>query len=414
MRTYALLFSRRGTKLPAFSALIARLPFGMTPLALVFLVEEVMGSYGAAGLVSGAHAVGIGVAGPVAGRLVDRFGQTRVLVPAAVLYATLLTLLVRAVQPGPLLPVVGLAFVAGLAFPPIAACARTAWASYLGGTNLRDVAYAIDSVIVELAFVIGPLVVAGVLAFATPAAAALLSGGLSLLGTLIFATTEASRTAVNLSNGVRRPAGGALRSPGVRSMVGTFAAMSIAFGVVEVGIPAFADQIRSEDSAGILLSTLAAGSLVGGLFYGGRRWPGSVGTRYRALLLTFGVGLAVLPLAPNVPTMAVALFIAGLALAPTIITSYLLIEEAALAGTVTEAFSWTTTANVIGTAIGTALAGGLADLAGARVALIPATLAVLVAATIAWFTRETIDQGGWDGVAADTTVGEHTANRSTA
>ena len=389
MRAYGQLLRRPGTKVPAAAAFVARLPFGMTPLALVLLVEATLGSYTAAGLVSGAHALGIGVAGPLQGRLVDRFGQARVLVPCALVYVVLLSGLVALTRPGPVLPLAGLALVTGMAFPPIAACARVAWSWLLRGSPLRDTAYALDSVIVELSFVCGPLVVATILAFATPAAAVVAAGLCAAAGTLVFAASGASRGAGSLTDGERGPAR-ALQSRAVGTVVVAFAVMSVAFGVIEVGIPSFADTRGSASSAGVMLSSLAAGSLLGGLLYGARRWPGQAGQRYRVLLLTFAVGLLLLPLASTVAVMIGALFVSGFALAPLVISAYLVIEENALAGTATEAFSWTTTANVVGTAAGAALAGVLADRAGPQASLAPAAVAVGLAAVFAFATRRSI------------------------
>ena len=178
-----------------------------------------------------------------------------------------------------------------------------------------------------------------------------------------------------------------MRAPGVRRIVAAFLVMSISFGVLEVGIPAFADALGSAEQAGILLSLLAVGSLTGALVYGSRQWPGTVDVRYRVLLTAFGVGLVLVPLASGLVSMAGAMFLAGVTLAPSVICAYLLVEAAAPAGSVTEAFSWTTTGNVLGAAAGAAAAGVAVDVSGPRAALMIGTAAVLAAALIAWLTR---------------------------
>src|SRR3954468_13717831 len=111
------------------SALGARLPIGIDALAIVLFLRERTGSYAAAGIVSAAFALGAGAAAPLSGRLVDRFGHRRVLVPLALVHGGALALLVGLAPlrtPGALpLPA---AVVAGPAIPPISASMRPLWA----------------------------------------------------------------------------------------------------------------------------------------------------------------------------------------------------------------------------------------------------------------------------------------------
>src|SRR5580700_6140442 len=78
------------------SALVARLPQGMAPLAVLLLVRDATHSYAIAGLAVGAEAFATAGCAPVFGRLVDRVGRRRVIAPLAGTQAVVYLLLVVA------------------------------------------------------------------------------------------------------------------------------------------------------------------------------------------------------------------------------------------------------------------------------------------------------------------------------
>ena len=98
----------------------------------------------------------------------------------------------------------------------------------------------------------------------------------------------------------------------------------IAFGALEVAMPAFAvEHGHPAELAGIFLSAMAVGSLLGGLWYGARHWSGPIVTRFIGLQVLFTLGLLPLLLASSIASMAVLMAIAGLALAPSAAAGYL-------------------------------------------------------------------------------------------
>ncbi|MBA2529986.1 MAG: hypothetical protein H0V19_08515 [Euzebyales bacterium] len=181
-----------------------------------------------------------------------------------------------------------------------------------------------------------------------------------------------------------------MASAGIRTVVLSFAATSVAFGVLEVGIPAFAEAVGAVELSGALFAALAGGSLFGGLAYGTRSWPGSLPQRYLWLLLAFAFGLALLPLARNAVTMFVLSMVSGVALAPGAICAFRLIDELTPPGTATEAYTWTTTANVAGSALGAVVAGVIVERLGVTPALCLAGAAVFAGASLAWLRRRSL------------------------
>ena len=174
------------------SSVIARLPLAMLGIALLIHAQHLTGSFAAAGLVAGAYAVATGVGGPLLGRLVDRRGQTVVLVPSVLATAALLGVAAALPAGAPLALVVALAAGIGLATPPLGACVRTLLPGLVDDDTVR-VAYAVDATAVELTWVFGPPLAFAVGALWSTGGALAASGAVMLLGTVAFAAQPASR-----------------------------------------------------------------------------------------------------------------------------------------------------------------------------------------------------------------------------
>jgi len=176
-----------------FATLLARFPIGINALAVVLYLRESTGSFAVAGAVAGSLAAGSGIGAPVQGRLVDRFGQRRVLVPLAFLHAVALGALVLAGEsaaPTALLVLCGV--VAGFAIPPTSSVLRSMWPSLLRDRpELVQPAYALDSVMIELIFILGPLLTGLITAVVSPQAALIVSAVSVIVGTLTFTALPA-------------------------------------------------------------------------------------------------------------------------------------------------------------------------------------------------------------------------------
>jgi MFS family permease len=379
---YLALLRLPGAARLAGAALIGRLPIGMQALAVIILVEESTGSYGTAGGVAAAFAVASGVFSPVQGRAVDRIGQTPVLLVSVFVYAAgLVALVVAAGAEASPVVLAACGVVAGAALPPLSACMRTLW-PILAGRERVEAAYALETVLQEGFYISGPLLVGLLVVVASPAAAVLAMAALAVAGTVAFATARAARE----QRGGRTAAGraGAMGAAGIRVLVAATIPMGLAFGMLEVAVPAFADAHGSEAQAGILLGVWGVGSMTAGLWYGTRRWRLPPERRYLPATIAFALGFLPLALADSIPVMAVLLAVAGLGIAPTFSTAYTLVDRLAPLGTAAEAFTLTTTAVVVGVAAGNAIAGALVEGSGTTATFLAAAgaacLSVLAAA----------------------------------
>jgi MFS family permease len=370
VRSYLDLVRHPDARWPVISSTFSRLTPGMIALALVLATREEGFSYAVAGLVTGAHQVGVGLGSPFQGKLVDRFGQRVVLIPDAVGYAVGcigLALLIGAQASVPVL--VGVAVLTGVMYPPTTACARVVLSRLFPTGAMRETAFAVSSIAVELGFIVGPLAATVVAVRFGGRYAVMLAAVLALVGALGFASTRASRTTAR-RDVAATGRGGALRQPGVRVMVVALGFVAVVFGAIDVVLPAVAEFAGQPGAAGSLVAAIAGGSLVGGVVYGARVWPGTLRDRLRVVIVVLGLSLAVVPLAlPGLNAFMAALFLGGLFLGPTTIVAFQLIDDLSLPGTQTEAQSWTQSSIVIGVAGGAALAGQVIEVGTPELAL---------------------------------------------
>jgi MFS family permease len=344
----------------ALFATAGRLPFGILPLSIVLLMREEAYGYGEIGAVLAAEALAVGVTAAFVGRLIDRIGQTRVIrVTGAITVAAIMAETVAILSGASVALIVALGAVQGATVPPISASMRALWAR-LVPEELVESAYALDAIQLELLFVVGPLVAAGLATAWTPVAALLLCAGLYGFAAIGFTSAPASRAARQVEQ-VQRTRLGALGSAGMRTLIGATTITAFSFGALEVALPAFAEHEGSRALAGPLITAWSLGSLAGGLWYGARSWRAPAEHRSIVLTALLAMGCAPLAFAESIEVMAALLLLTGLALAPLATTNFSLVDRLAPPGTSTEAYSWQIVATVVGASAGSLLAGLLVE-----------------------------------------------------
>jgi MFS family permease len=361
------------------ASLVGRLSSSTGPLALVLFVQDATGSFAYAGAASAATLLTNGLLAPVRGRLVDRFGQRRCLPPLAVSFATALAGVVLVARPGPagVTATVALAAAAGATVPPLSASMRVLWVSLVGRGPELQTAYALDAVLEEVLYVVGPLLAGALAAAVDPAAGLLAAAGLALVGTLGFVVSPLSWA---WSGSQARQAGwaGSMASRGMRTLALTLAGVGAAIGIWEIGVVAAARQEGATEAAGVLLALWATASAVGGLWYGARTWRGATGRRFLALLALLALACAPMAAAPSLLALGALVALVGLLTAPLESAAFVLAAELAPPGTLTESATWVTTAMNVTAAAGIAVAGALVDEAG-----VPPTMAIAWGCTAA-------------------------------
>jgi MFS family permease len=315
------------------SSCVARLPMGALGLLLVLHTQQITGSYARGGLASGTYAIALGLSNPLLARVVDRRGQTLVLRIGAPLAAAAIVALALLPDGAPLGAILAAAACAGMFQPPVGACMRALWPELLDGPDRRHAAYALEGAVLEIVYICGPVaIVAGIGSWSTTAALIACATFL-FVGDLVFSSHPLSRAWQPHPERVRDLTG-ALRGSGVRVLVAVFALCGLAVGAVEVVVPAALDATGNRELTGLLLGMWGV------------------------------VGASGEPVA-----LALLLLVAGATIAPTFVCANGMLDDLAPPGTLTEAFTWTSTGISVGIAAGSALAGVLVEAGSPAVAM---------------------------------------------
>ncbi len=360
-----------------------RLPIGIAGFAILLLVQHKSGSFITAGVASALYVLGLASVAPMIGRAIDRAGPLPVLRLCAAVYPVMLLALVALVSMQAHAFAIALcAYVAGAALPPITICMRTLYPRVLSDPALLQTAYSVDSVIVESVFVLGPALAAMFLAYGIPEGAVLLAALTASAGTLWFVRTPVIR---DWEIPPRGDGGrwGVFAEPGLVVVFAATVLYSVAFGLYEVGVTAWATQRGMPAAAGIALALASVGSALGAFAYGARHWHAPL---RRQFLITLGLMVLGSLLVAPVNNLYLFLFVnilAGAPMASVISTQSLLLSRLAPKGKLAESFTWGGTCLLGGISGGIALGGVLAETVAPMWILVSAAGATGTAALIA-------------------------------
>ena len=367
-KSFAVLWTpyRAFLKLPDIPLMIAtawlsRLPVGMNALAILLFEREALGNFKIAGSIVGTFFVAMAIAAPIFGRLVDRIGPRFPLIVTGIMHPLLLTALYVATVQGANVTVL-LVFAAACGFlaPPVTILARTTWRHRFSDDHNRKMAYSIDSIMIELNFTIGPLLVAAIIAASNARVALIVLIAMSALAVLIYFASPYPKYWKREAP-TERHLIGPLTDWRLLALFSLTFGLTFCFGLMEVGYPAYATALGWVAFGGILLALYAVGSAVGGFFYGALHLPISLERQ-------FTISLALMAIPPFLHVaidqnvlFAIIAFLAGIFIAPALTAQTLLVTKIAPAKYATEAFTWSSTFIVTGLGVGMAIGGAIAE-----------------------------------------------------
>jgi MFS family permease len=397
---YRALLRTPGAAKFCISAMIGRAPMSMFGLGTVLLISASTGRYALAGLVSGAGSIGYAASAPQVARLADRFGQHRVLRPLIAFFAAACIIFVTCAElKAPIWILMITGCLAGSSMPSLGSMVRARWSALLRDPAALHAAFALESVVDEMTFVIGPALVT-VLATAVPPAGVLLCMVLSVGGTLFFAAqrqtepparpqlaqsqepasdqpasdqhrggrtdTESGAGAGRRAGRYRRQRAARLPAPGLLTMAPLYLCLGAMFSSVDLSTVDFAQRHGHKPLAGLILGTYALGSGIGGLWYGSRSWRAPLDRRFVLTLVLTIAGVATFWAQPDLISLDAGMLVAGLTISPTLIAGYGLIERQAQQARRTEAMTWLSSTIAVGVATGSSVCGRIIDTAGPR------------------------------------------------
>ncbi|WP_329462591.1 MFS transporter [Streptomyces sp. NBC_01431] len=380
---YRAIFAAPGSKGFSAAGLLGRMPLSMMGIGIVTMVSQLTGRYGLAGALSATLAMSAAVLGPQISRLVDRHGQRRVLRPATIVaVAAVAGLLVCAQQGAPDWTLFVFAAGAGCV-PSVGSMVRARWAEiYRGDAQNLHTAYSWESIVDELCFIVGPILSIG-LSTAWFAEAGPLIAACFLVAGVFWLTAQRATEPVPHPR-EHHTGRSALDSRGLQVLVATFVATGAIFGSVDVVTVAFADERGHKAMASLVLAVYALGSCMAGAVFGLLRLKGAASTRWLVGVCAMAVSMIPLQLAGNLPFLAVALFVAGLSIAPTMVTTMALVEQHVPRSRLTEGMTWTSTGLAVGVALGSSAAGWVVDASGAEAGYLVSVVAGTLAAAVAF------------------------------
>lgn len=388
LSTYAKLFADGSVRYLYAASVVGRLPIGMCGLAILLLVQGARGSFATAGATTGAYVAGLAVIAPVLGRFIDRRGPRGLLLVCSLLFPTSLAALIAAVLNGASTArVVACAAAAGATFPPITVCMRTFLRQRFADEAALATAYSVDSVLIEVMFIAGPMLVALLVAVASPAIAVACAAACASIGVQLFLQSAALRH-WRIEHRTVSTLLGPLAERRFIALVMIVACYAIAFGLTEIGVAAYAAEANRPALAGVFLGAMSAGSAFGGLAYGSRHWRSPLARQFSVMLAVMGLGLLPLALPWQIAAFGVLSTLGGIVMAPALIIQSMLVAKTARPEHATEAFTWSTSALLAGVGVGMALGGVLVEYWRSPAAFCAAGAAAIVAAAGAYLLRE--------------------------
>jgi predicted MFS family arabinose efflux permease len=364
------------------TAAAGRVGIAMTGLGLVWLLHARTGSYGTAGLAVAGFALAEALIGPQLARLIDRFGQTRVLpfclLAHAAAIAGVLASTTAAAQ-------IVAATCAGAFVPQLGALSGARWAHLLRGERADELptAFALESLANATAFLLGPVLVAslgaiGDAALASGIAAGLILGGGAALAAQRRTAPRPARERAGHTGTGHTPAGRTLLRPSFLLVALLNLAIGLFFGTMGVSVSSFATGHGVPGAAAAITGAACLSGLLSGWVYGLRRHRAPARRQLVVVAAYLTAAALLLPLAPSAIWLGAAVVVTEVAVPPTLVLLNVLTEKAVHPAALTQAFTWNNSASAAGSAVAASLAGRVADAWGASAALAQAPAAGFV------------------------------------
>ncbi|MEC9247084.1 MFS transporter [Nitratireductor rhodophyticola] len=359
---YRQIFKAPGAKGFAAAGFFARLPIAMAPIGIVAMLSQTHGEYWLAGAVSATFALTNAFVAPQISRLVDRRGQSAVLTPfATISVIAFLALIVAANRDWPLWTLFAAALAAAT-MPSIPAMVRSRWTEIFHGRPELNTAFAFESVADELVYIAGASLSVGLSVSFFPEAGMLASTLFLAFGTAAFVLQRSTEPGIRPAGD--GPAHSAIRLRSVQIVTLALIFVGAIFATAEVSSVAITKALGQPGAASLVIGVYAVGSFLIGIVIGALNLKMPL---QRQLAIAVAViAFTTLPLlfADTVPLLAVAVFVSGLAVSPTFITAFGVIERRVSPAMLTEGITWVMTGIGIGMALGSFVAGWVIDAFG--------------------------------------------------
>ncbi|HEV7245654.1 MAG TPA: MFS transporter [Shinella sp.] len=362
---YKEIFSVPGTVGFSAAGFLARLPIAMAPIGIVAMLSQTRGEYWLAGAVSATFALTNALISPQVSRLVDRYGQAAVLTPATIVSVVAFLLLIAGTNQGwPVWTLFASAFLAA-AMPSIPAMLRARWSEIFRDRPELNTAFAFESAADELVYIAGASLSVGLAVALFPEAGMLISTAFLAVGSFFFLLQRGTQPRIHSVAG-GKPQTSAIRLRPVQIITLALIFVGSTFATAEVSAVAITKELGQPNAASLVIGVYAIGSFVVGLVLGALNPKMALQKQLLIAVTVLALTALPLPFAGTVPLLAVAVFVSGIAISPTFITAFGLVERRVPGAMLTEGVTWVTTGIGIGMALGAFVAGWAVDNFGAQ------------------------------------------------
>jgi MFS family permease len=359
---YAEIFHAPGTKAFAAAGFVARMPMAMAPIGIVAMLSQTHGEYWLAGAVSAVYALANALISPQISRVVDRLGQGRILMPTtAITVVASAVLMLAAHLAWPIWTLFAAALLAAV-MPSFPAMVRARWSEIFRDRPELNTAFAFESAADELVYIAGASLSVGLSVAVFPEAGLLASTLLLTLGAAAFIVQRSTEPKVRAVTGAASTS--AIRQRPVQIVTLALIFVGATFATAEVSAVAITEALGEPGAASLVIGVYAVGSFVVGLVVGALNLKMALQRQLAVALGVLTVTAWPLLFADTVPLLTIAVFVSGIAISPTFITAFGLIERRVPAAMLTEGITWVMTGIGIGMALGSFASGWIIDTYG--------------------------------------------------
>ncbi|MCS4485088.1 MFS transporter [Gleimia sp. 6138-11-ORH1] len=382
LKNYREILSIPGAWQFSAAGLIARFPMSIVGIAQILMITALYDSYTLAGQVSAASIISYAIFAPLLAKLVDRYGQAKIMTPALIICVTALGLLISSafLKAAPLYLYL-FTSIAGASSGSLGALVRSRWTMVVKTPAQMHTAYAMESTIDEFVYVVGPVLATLLTTSIHPAAGLVLAITFTLTGGAWLLSQKATEPPANVKQ-ISGPQTQIILHPLILSLGLVYLCAGTVFGSIDVAVVAFTDELGNKTMAGVLLGIFAAGSMVAGLLYGSRTWRFPLWKLFVLGVTALAIGTTLITFSNTNFSMALTMFITGFTISPTMINVNTMVQRTVSANQLTEGLTWMSTFMSIGISLGAALTGRIIDHTNSAGGFTVAIVAAWVMATI--------------------------------
>ena len=356
---YAEIFRPPGAKAFAAAGFVARMPIAMAPIGIVAMLSQTHGEYWLAGAVSAVYALTNALISPQISRVVDRLGQARVLFPTTAIAVIAFAVMVLAAHlEWPVWTLFASALLAA-AMPSFPAMIRARWSELFRNRPELNTAFAFESAADELVYIAGASLSVGLSVAFFPEAGLLVSTLLLLIGAIAFIAQRPTEPKLRTGAELSRQSAFWQRPVQVVTLALVF--VGAVFATAEISTVAITEELGQPGAASFVIGVYAVGSFVVGLIVGALNLKLALHRQLAIALAVLAITAWPLLFADTVPLLAMAVLLSGIAISPTFITAFGVIERRIPASMLTEGITWVTTGIGIGMALGSLASGWVVD-----------------------------------------------------